>query len=101
MLVFKADRINKLVPILIFAYNNGKSDKDVSGMSELPCGKYRHYKGKDYEVIGFAKHSETLEEFVVYRALYGNFELWLRPKEMFFATVTIDGKPVRRFEPLD
>jgi hypothetical protein len=60
-------------------------------------GRYRHYKGKDYEVIGCAKHSETEEEFVVYRALYGERGLWVRPTAMFLEMVTVDGQPVPRF----
>ena len=64
----------------------------------MNLGKYRHYKGKEYEVIGVAKHSETLEEVVVYRALYGEFGLWVRPKKMFEETIEVDGKKVLRFE---
>lgn len=64
----------------------------------LKLGKYRHYKGNEYEVIGIAKHSETLEELVVYRALYGNHDLWVRPFEMFVEEVEIDGKKISRFE---
>lgn len=60
--------------------------------------KYRHYKGKEYEVIGIAKHSETLEEFVVYKALYGKNQLWIRPKKMFFEKVIVDGENRPRFE---
>ncbi|MEK7180876.1 MAG: DUF1653 domain-containing protein [Patescibacteria group bacterium] len=67
---------------------------------EIKVGKYRHFKGNEYEVIGVAKHSETLEEFVVYRALYGGGELWVRPKEMFLEKVNKDGKSVSRFEYL-
>jgi len=62
--------------------------------------KYRHYKGNEYEVLGEAKHSETLEEYVVYRALYGNHAIWIRPKTMFFETVEVNGKQVPRFELL-
>ena len=66
----------------------------------LPPGKYRHFKGKLYEVVGIARHSETLEEMVVYKPLYENrtAALWVRPKAMFLEKVTIDGKEVRRFE---
>ena len=60
-------------------------------------GKYRHYKGNLYEVIGVARHSETLEEMVVYRALYGEGGLWVRPLGMFLENVTVDGKSVPRF----
>ncbi|MBI2473514.1 DUF1653 domain-containing protein [Candidatus Uhrbacteria bacterium] len=61
-------------------------------------GIYRHYKGNEYEVIGVATHSETLEALVVYRALYGNHGLWVRPLKMFVETVEIDGKIRDRFE---
>ena len=63
-------------------------------------GRYRHYKGNDYEVIGEARHSETEEPFVVYRALYGERGLWIRPRAMFFDTVMIDGRPQPRFRRL-
>ncbi len=64
----------------------------------LVPGIYRHYKGKEYEVIGVAKHSETEEEFIVYRTLYGNFDLWIRPKAMFLETVMVNGVQIARFE---
>lgn len=64
-------------------------------------GKYRHYKGNEYEVIGIAKYSETLEELVVYRALYGNHDLWARPLKMFVEEVEIGGKKVPRFQYLE
>ena len=64
----------------------------------LQLGKYKHYKGKMYEVIGVAKHSETLEELVVYRALYGKNELWARTLKMFLEEVEVDEKKVKRFE---
>ncbi|MBI2580988.1 DUF1653 domain-containing protein [Candidatus Woesearchaeota archaeon] len=67
-------------------------------MTEIKIGRYRHYKGNEYEVIGVAKHSETLEELVVYRALYGEHALWVRPKKMFSETVEVDGKKVPRFK---
>ncbi|MCK4521028.1 MAG: DUF1653 domain-containing protein [Nanoarchaeota archaeon] len=70
---------------------------------DVKPGKYQHYKGNFYEVIGVARHSETLEELVVYKALYdseefGNNALWVRPKEMFLGTVNVDGKEVPRFK---
>ena len=68
----------------------------------VKIGKYQHYKGKFYEVIGVARHSETLEEMVVYRALYNSKEfgknaLWVRPKKMFLEKIMIDGKNIPRF----
>ena len=70
-------------------------------MEQVKKGKYKHYKGNFYEVIGVAKHSETLEEYVIYKALYGKEELWIRPKQMFLETVTLDGKTVPRFKKVD
>jgi hypothetical protein len=60
-------------------------------------GRYRHYKGKEYRVLGVARHSETLEELVVYQLLYGDFGWWVRPKQMFLETVTIEGRTMPRF----
>ena len=64
-------------------------------------GRYRHYKGKDYEVLGCARHTETEEEYVVYRALYGDYGIWIRPKKMFLEEVEIGGKRIPRFQFLD
>ena len=64
----------------------------------IQAGTYRHYKGNTYQVIGVAKHSETEENVVVYRALYGEGGLWVRPLEMFREKVEIGGKSVPRFE---
>lgn len=66
----------------------------------LPTGKYRHYKGNDYEVIGVATHSETRESLVVYRPLYGEGALWVRPLAMFTESVVFHGKQMRRFEKI-
>ena len=66
-------------------------------MDEIKPGRYRHFKGNEYEVIGLARHSETEEELVVYRALYGDFGLWVRPVSMWNETVVRDGKTFRRF----
>ncbi len=60
-------------------------------------GKYQHFKGKFYEVIGTAQHSETLEEYVVYKALYGEQKIWIRPAKMFTEIVEKDGKQIPRF----
>jgi hypothetical protein len=67
---------------------------------DIPLGRYRHYKGQTYEVIGLARHSETLAWMVVYRALYGDFGLWVRPAQMFGETVEVDGAWLPRFERL-
>ena len=71
-------------------------------MNEVKLGKYQHFKGNLYEVIGIAHHSETLEELVVYKALYNSEEfglnsLWVRPKKMFTENVTVEGKEMPRF----
>ena len=60
-------------------------------------GRYRHYKGKDYQVIGLARHSETEEPLVVYRTLYGDFDLWVRPLAMFNEQVEVDCEAYPRF----
>lgn len=64
-------------------------------------GKYRHFKGNEYEVIGTARHSESLEDMVVYRALYGEGGLWVRPASMWNETVERDGKSYPRFTLLE
>ena len=67
-------------------------------MNPIPLGVYRHYKGNQYEVIGFAKHSETLEDMVIYKALYGDGGTWVRPLLMWENLIDVDGKAVKRFE---
>ena len=67
-------------------------------MEEIRKGRYRHFKGNEYEVIDTAKHSETLEEYVVYKALYGEGGLWVRPASMWNETIERDGKVFKRFE---
>lgn len=71
-------------------------------MAKLRLGKYKHYKGKFYQVLGLARHSETLAELVVYECLYDNphGKLWIRPLKMFSETVEVDGKKIPRFEYL-
>lgn len=66
-------------------------------MESIKPGRYRHFKGKEYEVLGVARHSETEEKLVVYRALYGDFGLWVRPVSMWNETVERDGKTFCRF----
>lgn len=63
----------------------------------LTLGIYQHYKGNFYQVLHFAKHSETQEDLVVYRTMYGNFDVWVRPLAMFCETVTVEGVEKPRF----
>ncbi len=75
-------------------------------MSKITPGKYQHYKGPFYEVIGMCHHSETLEELVVYKSLYddeeyGNEALWVRPLSMFMQTIQIEGQERPRFRKVD
>ena len=67
-------------------------------MNTVKPGRYRHFKGNEYTVIGVARHSETEEQFVVYRQEYGEHGLWVRPKAMFLETVEVNGQMVPRFE---
>ena len=67
-------------------------------MNMIPLGIYRHYKGKQYEVTGLAKHSETLETLVIYKALYDECDTWIRPLSMWENPVEVDGKTIKRFE---
>jgi hypothetical protein len=66
-------------------------------MQTIPLGLYRHYKGKDYSVVGFARHSETKETMVLYVPLYGDGGYWVRPLAMFTETVTHEGRQLPRF----
>jgi len=68
---------------------------------DIKLGKYKHYKGNEYQVLGVAKHSEDLEEFVVYQALYGDKQIWIRPIEMFKGKVIVNGMEINRFEFLE
>lgn len=90
---------------LYLDYANGFSGSDIMGLKwcvlQMKLGKYQHSKtGNYYRVIAIAKHSETLEEFVVYEALYKNpkSKFWIRPMKMFFEEVEINGKKVHRFK---
>ncbi|MDE3045091.1 MAG: DUF1653 domain-containing protein [Verrucomicrobiota bacterium] len=65
---------------------------------QLHTGIYEHYKGQRYQVLAVGRDSETLEEVVVYKALYGEHDIWVRPLDMFLGTVAIDGKEVLRFQ---
>lgn len=66
----------------------------------LKLGEYKHYKGNRYKVLGVARHSETLEELVIYQKLYGDHGFWVRPLGMFLETVTQEGKRVPRFQKI-
>ena len=77
------------------------SDPSLPPLIETPPGRYRHYKGGLYEVVGTVSHSETLEPMTLYRALYGEQGLWVRPAAMFGEMVSIDGVPQPRFAPTD
>lgn len=68
---------------------------------EITPGKYRHFKGNEYEVLYITRHSETLEEMVVYRALYGERGIWVRPASMWNEIVERDGKTYRRFTKIE
>jgi len=70
-------------------------------VKEIPAGRYRHFKGNEYEVLGIARHSETLEPMVVYRALYGERGGWVRPAAMWNETVRRDGVEYRRFTRIE
>lgn len=73
---------------------------DEKAAETILPGRYRHYKGNEYEVLYIATHSETLEKMVVYRALYGDHGIWVRPAGMWNEEVEINGRIVRRFEYL-
>jgi hypothetical protein len=73
---------------------------DVSPLPRIRTGRYRHYKGGEYEVLGVVRHSETLEPLVLYRALYGEQGLWVRPHAMFFETIESGGLRQPRFVPV-
>ena len=70
---------------------------DLPPLPEVPVGRYRHYKGNLYDLIGVVRHSETLQPLALYRPLYGEGSLWVRPYAMFFETVLIDGIEQARF----
>ena len=70
-------------------------------IAELQPGKYRHFKGGEYELLAIATHSETLEPMVVYRALYGEYSLWVRPAAMWSEHVEKDGYSGPRFSPIN
>jgi len=90
------DTNEKIEPTPIIEVETIKEIKN----DEITLGKYRHFKGNEYEVIGFAKDSETTQKMVIYKALYGDNETWVRPYDMFKETITRDGKTFKRFEKI-
>jgi hypothetical protein len=87
-------------PFLSLAAPDMSAD-DLPPLPATPLGRYRHYKGGEYEVIGTARHSETLEPLVVYRPLYNATGLWVRPHAMFFGSLDVDGVLTPRFSAID
>jgi hypothetical protein len=77
------------------------SGEPLPPLPATPPGRYRHYKGGEYEVIGAARHSETHEPLVVYRPLYDDTGWWVRPHAMFFGEVEIDGRRAPRFARME
>ncbi len=77
------------------------TDNDLPPLIETPPGKYRHYKGGLYDVVGTVRHSETLEPLTLYRALYGQMGLWVRPAVMFNEDVVIEGVRQARFTKIE
>lgn len=78
--------------------SNARMSTDLPALPHLTPGRYRHYKGGEYEVLHVARHSETLEPLVVYRPLYNDSGWWVRPYEMFTGTLEVDGVLRQRFE---
>ena len=76
------------------------SQDHLPALIETPLGRYRHYKGMEYDVVGTVRHSETLEPMTLYRALYGEHGLWVRPAAMFNEEVVIDGVRQPRFRKI-
>ncbi|MGD9947219.1 MAG: DUF1653 domain-containing protein [Desulfobulbus sp.] len=74
---------------------------ELSPLPSLPLGRYRHYKGGEYEVLGVARHSETLEPLVLYRPLYNESGLWVRPFAMFVEQIALNGRTQPRFAPVE
>lgn len=77
------------------------NDNDLPPLIETPPGRYRHYKGGEYDVVGTVRHSETLEPMTLYRALYGQRGLWVRPAAMFEEEIVFEGRTQPRFRKID
>lgn len=76
-------------------------EDDLSPLPSIAVGRYRHYKGGEYEVVGVVRHSETLEPLVLYRPLYNDSGLWVRPYAMFLESVDVDGRRQPRFARIE
>ncbi len=76
------------------------NDTDLPALPDVRPGRYRHYKGGEYQLLGVVRHSETLEPLVLYRPLYGHSGDWVRPFAMFFSDVLVEGQRVPRFAPI-
>jgi hypothetical protein len=94
------ERLLTVAEIMRYNIRRLCGEKQVENICQLIGREFRHFKGNLYRIEGFAKDSETLEEMVVYRALYGERGLWVRPAKMFFETIERDGKKMKRFEPV-
>ena len=95
---FKLDLNQKSVIKSVESNNSTQNDEiDNEEIEEITLGKYRHFKGNVYDVIGFAKHSETGEKLVIYRSVENPDEVWARPYKMFAETIGSDGQTVKRF----
>jgi hypothetical protein len=77
------------------------NDNELPALGQTPAGRYRHYKGGLYEVLGTVRHSETLEPLTLYQAMYGEKGLWVRPAAMFNEDVTFEGVTQPRFAPIE
>ena len=74
---------------------------DKTMQDQIIAGFYRHFKGNEYKVLYLAKHSETLEDMVVYQALYGDMDIWVRPASMWNELIERNGKKIKRFEKIE
>ena len=98
---FKVDFDNAVVSKPVEVKEVNTTCPECSALEDVHLGKYRHFKGNEYEVIGFAKHSETEEKLVLYKSVQNSDDVWARPYDMFKETVEHNGKKVNRFTPLN
>lgn len=93
--------MGRIIPGCLSHDPDVNTDDDLPALPDIVLGRYRHYKGGEYELIGVARHSESLEPLVLYRPLYQAGGLWVRPHAMFFETVVIDGVEQPRFTRIE